>query len=438
MLSLVVITLMFISCKTETSDNNLPDIHGPAVASSNPEVNDIDFPIADSITINFVEELDVSTVSQDSFSLADGSNDLPGHLEIASRSFTFTPNASLEKATRYTATIDHEITDISGNRMSSNHTWSFESTRHPTIVRTTPANDAQDTDINSAITATFSEAMDSSSINTSTFAFSDSTHDINGSVSYSGLIATFIPDSKLNGLTEYTAVIKTGVQDIVANPIENEYSWSFRTESVAPTAGLIAYYPFNGNANDESGNGNNGAVNGVTLTAGRNGNVNSAYNFDGINDYIEIANDTIFELTDRITISAWIKDAVETGVVVGKCDYMPGGTCNFELFTADGGSFGFHFYRYGWHRVQSTISITDGNWHHIVGTYNRSRIVIYLDGVENNYVNDTSTMKAYGERLQIGQKQSSWPFDYYKGSIDDIRIYNRALSAEEILALFHE
>ncbi len=51
--------------------------------------------------------------------------------------------------------------------------------------------------------------------------------------------------------------------------------------------GLVAYYPFNGNANDESGNGNNGIVHGATLTADRSGNANSAYSFNGIDNYID-------------------------------------------------------------------------------------------------------------------------------------------------------
>jgi hypothetical protein len=54
--------------------------------------------------------------------------------------------------------------------------------------------------------------------------------------------------------------------------------------------GLVAYYPFNGNANDKSGNGNHGTVHGATLTEDRFGNADSAYNFDGVYDYIEIKN----------------------------------------------------------------------------------------------------------------------------------------------------
>ncbi|MBI4688657.1 MAG: hypothetical protein HY754_00055 [Nitrospirae bacterium] len=60
------------------------------------------------------------------------------------------------------------------------------------------------------------------------------------------------------------------------------------TSFASLTDGLVAYYPFNRNANDESGNGYNGTVSGATLTSDRNGNANSAYRFDGVNDYIKI------------------------------------------------------------------------------------------------------------------------------------------------------
>ena len=60
-----------------------------------------------------------------------------------------------------------------------------------------------------------------------------------------------------------------------------------------PTNGLVGWWPFNGNANDESGNGNHGTVNGVSLTSDRFGNASSAYNFDGLANYIKVANSSI-------------------------------------------------------------------------------------------------------------------------------------------------
>ena len=66
--------------------------------------------------------------------------------------------------------------------------------------------------------------------------------------------------------------------------------------SYVPTNGLVGYWPFNGNANDESGNGNNGVVNGASLTLDRSGNVNNAYSFNGLNNLIRIPHQNALNL----------------------------------------------------------------------------------------------------------------------------------------------
>jgi len=73
-----------------------------------------------------------------------------------------------------------------------------------------------------------------------------------------------------------------------------------------PTNGLVGWWPFNGNANDERGNGNNGTVNGAALTTDRFGFGNSAYYFDGVNDFIQISNNPSLESSNSITIAAWV------------------------------------------------------------------------------------------------------------------------------------
>ena len=79
-----------------------------------------------------------------------------------------------------------------------------------------------------------------------------------------------------------------------------------------PTNGLVGWWPFNGNANDESGNGYNGTVTGPALTPDRFGNGNSAYNFDGVDDYIIIQNNSN-QLAYEFTFSAWVFHGQETG-----------------------------------------------------------------------------------------------------------------------------
>jgi len=85
------------------------------------------------------------------------------------------------------------------------------------------------------------------------------------------------------------------------------------------TDGLVAYYPFNGNANDESGNGNNGTVYGATLSNDRFGNIDSAYSFDGVDDYIDIMNSDELNFGEGdFTISSWLKYPSQEG---GSHDY---------------------------------------------------------------------------------------------------------------------
>ncbi len=83
-------------------------------------------------------------------------------------------------------------------------------------------------------------------------------------------------------------------------------SLSAQIPTYVPTSGLVGWWPFNGNANDESGNGNNGTVNGATLTTDRFGVANKAYSFDGTNSNIVIADNTLLRPTN-ITISVWVK-----------------------------------------------------------------------------------------------------------------------------------
>jgi hypothetical protein len=77
--------------------------------------------------------------------------------------------------------------------------------------------------------------------------------------------------------------------------------------SYVPTNGLVGWWPFNGNANDESGNGNNGTVNGATLTTDRFGIANKAYSFDGVDDIISLQNSSNFNFNNGKAISFWVK-----------------------------------------------------------------------------------------------------------------------------------
>jgi len=211
--------------------------------------------------------------------------------------------------------------------------------------------------------------------------------------------------------------------------------------------GLIAYYPFNGNANDESGFNNHGVVNGAILSSDRFGNQNQAYAFDGQNDEIVINSTNILKdfTANSHTISLWITSDSNPNVPKFVIDASAPG----EL---DGDQRGIRFEStnkpiFKWvtsvnsYRAYSPNTIlSDGTWHHIVGLFDNSTSVgkIYIDGVEQSISISDGIPSAF-ELLKIGNISSGGLGNgYFHGKIDDIRIYNRALNDGEIVILSNE
>lgn len=160
--------------------------------------------------------------------------------------------------------------------------------------------------------------------------------------------------------------------------------------------GLVAYYPFNGNANDESGNLNNGTVFGATSTADRFGNANRAYFFDGVNDYIRAPHSSSLDITGPITISSWIKTSgtvPNSGIIAkiqpGVESYPPGQNPpyyhrdGYLTFISDKNQYGCNI-DYDWpytHTLNNSETIlTDGVWHHVLSVYDGVVLRTYVDG----------------------------------------------------------
>jgi len=211
--------------------------------------------------------------------------------------------------------------------------------------------------------------------------------------------------------------------------------------SYVPSNGLVGYWPFNGNANDESGNGNNGTVNGATLTSDRFGNGNKAYSYDGVNDFIEVQNNSSLNPT-YYTISAWVNPSGfylnnqdDANYIVGKGnDYNQG---NFSLLykslnrKAYGAIGVFNF-------VNSTSSINTGNWYNLISTWDGTTLKIYFNGIlENTSVFNSINVGSSNESLFFGTMATNqtWPY-WLNGKIDDIGIWNRALTQQEITNLY--
>ncbi len=198
----------------------------------------------------------------------------------------------------------------------------------------------------------------------------------------------------------------------------------------APTNGLVGYWPFNGNANDESGNGHNGTVNGATLTNDRFGNINSAYNFNGIDQYITTLNSSAMNYSGGYTFSTWInftQVANQGGNIFSK--HTEGFPYGFSLHISNSQLL---FYNSGTY-LYTTDLYNDGLWHNVVCIFNGSKIFIYVDNVLKG--NIASTYISNNSDILIGKSSGNY---FYNGKSDDIRIYNRALTPSEITLLFQE
>jgi len=201
----------------------------------------------------------------------------------------------------------------------------------------------------------------------------------------------------------------------------------------AVSAGLIAYYPFDGNANDASGNGNDGVVTGTILTNDRFGNLNSAYSFNGIDDYIKVPNSRSISISGNYTLAAWVKFNQLTRTTYG---YDWQSIINKDTFTS--GSYALMVKTVG-ENIFGT-GLTVNSWHYLTSVYDAgvAKTYFYLDGL---LVNEqaTSGLTANSFDLWIGKNNLSqggygwYPMD---GQLDEIRIYNRALTHTEIQQLY--
>ena len=180
--------------------------------------------------------------------------------------------------------------------------------------------------------------------------------------------------------------------------------------------GLVARYPFNGNANDQSGNGHHGTVTGATLTTDRFGQPNRAYSFDGNNDFIDLGNKPAFNFgVGNFTFSVWFKSrgAQIDKYIIGK--YNSPNPPSYGLGTGQR-SDAYLFFRApnnngGFREVRGQVNLSDGNWHHMVGTYDRAvNATMYVDGVAIRAVtiaiapgNITSNINLFVGKIQTGQ-----------------------------------
>ncbi|MBN2396390.1 MAG: T9SS type A sorting domain-containing protein [Candidatus Atribacteria bacterium] len=210
--------------------------------------------------------------------------------------------------------------------------------------------------------------------------------------------------------------------------IFNSILWSILFADI--NNGLRAYYPFNGNANDESGNGNNGIVNGAVLTEDRFGTANSAYYFSSSGGNTRIDVDVNFPPSPvGFAISFWINRS-GTG-------YINPRVLEFYDGTGPGGDWQIEWFNDGYLSYMNT-DLQNDVWYHVVVNFDGANFVSYLNGsYEGTWDGSYSawTLPFAGDGAFGRMNHPAW--DAFNGKLDDILIYDRELTEDDIQSLYN-
>lgn len=249
----LLVTAFISSCK----DENVATVHVcPAVVSTNPADTATLVPLTQIITVTFNEEMDRATITPASFTLQDltpvtrkkislvtgkkstislqGITSVAGIISYAGKTASFIPSGPLSTNTTYTGKVTASIKDLNGIALQADYVWTFSTgaTILPTVISTSPADTAKGVALAKTITATFSVAMDPSSINDTTFIIKQGVTKVAGTISYIGKTASFKPSGNLESGKSYTAVITNAAKNVAGTNMANDYEWNFSTGAV--------------------------------------------------------------------------------------------------------------------------------------------------------------------------------------------------------------
>jgi hypothetical protein len=254
------------------------------------------------------------------------------------------------------------------------------------------------------------------------------------------------------------ALSATEVKQLYNEGVGDKINTSMVNTGGTLDSGLVGYWTMDGGdvnwgtntMTDRSGNGNTGTMTNMsTTTSPTDGKIGQAFNFDGVNDIVKVSSNPALEGLSALTISLWMKTPVIGAAVPGRriVSKSNGATADNYAITY-GGSANDENIRFrvttagGQQNFDTTTNVVLNKWIHVVGVYNGTDLRVYMDGVldvttpvaQTGTITDDDRELSFGDHADDGDVSNR----NYEGLLDEVRIYNRALSATEVKQLYNQ
>jgi fibronectin type 3 domain-containing protein len=237
-----------------------------------------------------------------------------------------------------------------------------------------------------------------------------------------------------NGVSNGSHQLRLAVRDGGGNETSSA-PCAVDVQNVVLPSGLVAAYGFEQasgtSVTDSSGKGSTGTVSGATWVDG--GRFGRALSFDGLNDLVTVPDSNVLDLTPGMTVEAWVKPASIAGWRTVLLKERPGSLVYALYGSVDNGRPSTELFTGAMRETRGTSALPVGVWSHLAASYDGTTLRLYVNGTQVSSVAQSGALTNSAGALRIGGN-TVWGDEYFSGLIDEVRVYERALSAAEIQA----